>query len=95
MTRLDNTRHIRSPRGTDLSCKSWLTEAPMRMLMNIWANHATETYASAKPELEQELAKHGERGTKINGCRALADAAFLIYEGDNPTQPMALSRTAR
>ena len=34
MTRLDNSRHIRSPRGTDLSCKSWLTEAPMRMLMN-------------------------------------------------------------
>jgi urocanate hydratase len=34
MTRIDNSRHIRSPRGTDLSCKSWLTEAPMRMLMN-------------------------------------------------------------
>jgi urocanate hydratase len=34
MIRLDNSRHIRSPRGTDLSCKSWLTEAPMRMLMN-------------------------------------------------------------
>jgi urocanate hydratase len=34
MTRLDNTRHIRSPRGNELSCKSWLTEAPMRMLMN-------------------------------------------------------------
>ncbi len=41
------------------------TEKTMRMLMNIWANNATETYASAKPELEQELAKHGERGTKI------------------------------
>ncbi len=34
MTRLDNSRHIRSPHGTELSCKSWLTEAPMRMLMN-------------------------------------------------------------
>jgi len=34
MTRLDNSRHIRSPRGTELNCKSWLTEAPMRMLMN-------------------------------------------------------------
>jgi urocanate hydratase len=34
MTRLDNTRHIRSPRGSTLSCKSWLSEAPMRMLMN-------------------------------------------------------------
>jgi len=34
MTRLDNSRHIRSPRGPEISCKSWLTEAPMRMLMN-------------------------------------------------------------
>ncbi|MCS6903363.1 MAG: urocanate hydratase, partial [Candidatus Bipolaricaulota bacterium] len=25
---------IRAPRGTRLSCKSWLTEAPLRMLMN-------------------------------------------------------------
>jgi urocanate hydratase len=32
--RLDNERKIRSPRGTSISCKSWLTEAPMRMLMN-------------------------------------------------------------
>jgi urocanate hydratase len=34
MTRLDNTRHIRSPRGDKLNAKSWLTEAPLRMLMN-------------------------------------------------------------
>ncbi len=34
MTRLDNSRVIRAPRGLDLSAKSWLTEAPMRMLMN-------------------------------------------------------------
>jgi len=34
MTRLDNTRRIRSPRGSQISAKSWLTEAPMRMLMN-------------------------------------------------------------
>ncbi|UEM07924.1 urocanate hydratase (plasmid) [Skermanella rosea] len=32
--RLDNARKIRSPRGTDLSARSWLTEAPLRMLMN-------------------------------------------------------------
>ena len=32
--RLDNARKIRSPRGTTLNAKSWLTEAPMRMLMN-------------------------------------------------------------
>ncbi len=34
MTRIDNARSIRSPRGTDISAKSWLTEAPLRMLMN-------------------------------------------------------------
>ena len=27
-------RVIRAPRGTTLSAKSWLTEAPLRMLMN-------------------------------------------------------------
>ena len=27
-------RTIRSPRGTDLTARSWQTEAPMRMLMN-------------------------------------------------------------
>ncbi|MDR3505037.1 MAG: urocanate hydratase [Acidocella sp.] len=34
MTRLDNARVIRAPHGAELSAKSWLTEAPMRMLMN-------------------------------------------------------------
>ena len=28
------TRVIKSPRGTRLSARSWLTEAPLRMLMN-------------------------------------------------------------
>lgn len=27
-------REVKVPKGTNLSCKSWLTEAPMRMLMN-------------------------------------------------------------
>jgi urocanate hydratase len=34
MTRLDNARKIRAPRGPQLNAKSWLTEAPLRMLMN-------------------------------------------------------------
>jgi urocanate hydratase len=33
-TRLDNARIIRAPHGTKLSARSWLTEAPLRMLMN-------------------------------------------------------------
>ncbi len=34
MNRIDNARVVRAPRGTALSAKSWLTEAPLRMLMN-------------------------------------------------------------
>jgi urocanate hydratase len=34
MTRIDNARRIRAPRGPEITAKSWLTEAPMRMLMN-------------------------------------------------------------
>ncbi|CAN5532505.1 urocanate hydratase [soil metagenome] len=34
MTRLDNTRVIRPATGPALTAKSWLTEAPLRMLMN-------------------------------------------------------------
>src|SRR4051795_12797562 len=33
-TRLDNARDIRAPRGPTLTARSWLTEAPLRMLMN-------------------------------------------------------------
>jgi urocanate hydratase len=32
--RLDPTRNIKAPTGTTLTAKSWLTEAPLRMLMN-------------------------------------------------------------
>jgi urocanate hydratase len=34
MTRRDNSRVIRAATGTQLTAKSWLTEAPLRMLMN-------------------------------------------------------------
>ncbi|MGC9523089.1 MAG: urocanate hydratase [Anaerolineae bacterium] len=33
-TRFDPERRIKAPTGTELTCKSWLTEAPLRMLMN-------------------------------------------------------------
>jgi len=33
-SRIDNTRVIRSATGPEISAKSWLTEAPLRMLMN-------------------------------------------------------------
>jgi urocanate hydratase len=34
MTDIANTRTIRAPRGPDLSCRNWSSEAAMRMLMN-------------------------------------------------------------
>lgn len=34
LSRLDNTRSIKAPHGSQLTAKSWLTEAPLRMLMN-------------------------------------------------------------
>jgi urocanate hydratase len=34
MSRLDNARIIHAPHGSAITAKSWLTEAPMRMLMN-------------------------------------------------------------
>ena len=34
MNRLDNSRVIKPATGTELTAKSWLTEAPLRMLMN-------------------------------------------------------------
>ena len=33
-TRHDPSRVIRAPRGTEITAKSWQTEAPKRMLMN-------------------------------------------------------------
>ena len=34
MTRIDNERRIRAPRGPERTAKSWQTEAALRMLMN-------------------------------------------------------------
>ncbi|TPQ52282.1 urocanate hydratase [Prosthecomicrobium hirschii] len=34
VSRIDNARVIRAPRGPELNAKSWMTEAPLRMLMN-------------------------------------------------------------
>ena len=33
-TRIDNTRSIKAPTGTELNCKSWLAEAAYRMIQN-------------------------------------------------------------
>src|SRR5918993_571687 len=49
MTRIDNARVIRASYGTDLSAKSWLTEAPLRMLMNNLNDDETLLVQSGKP----------------------------------------------
>jgi urocanate hydratase len=43
--RRDPNRHIRAPRGSALTCRSWLTEAPYRMIQN---------------NLDAEVAEHPE-----------------------------------
>ena len=54
INRLDNSRIVRAARGTELTAKSWLTEAPMRMLMNNLDREVAE-----KPE---ELVVYGGIG---------------------------------
>ncbi len=53
-SRIDNSRKIKAPHGSELACKSWLTEAPMRMLMNNLDEEVAE-----KPE---ELVVYGGIG---------------------------------
>lgn len=51
---MNQVTRVRAPRGTEISCKSWLTEAPMRMLMNNLDPEVAE-----KPE---ELVVYGGTG---------------------------------
>jgi urocanate hydratase len=60
-SRLDASRVIRAPRGSEISCKSWLTEAALRMLMN---------------NLDPEVAEHPEELVVYGGIgRAARDWA--------------------
>jgi urocanate hydratase len=90
--RLDNTRHIRAPRGTTLNAKSWLTEAPLRMLMN-----NLDAEVAEKPE---ELVVYGGIGRAARdwGCydRIVeclkdleADETLLVQSG----KPVGVFRT--
>ncbi len=86
MTRLDNTRVIRSPRGPTLSAKSWLTEAPLRMLMNNLDPEVAE-----RPE---ELVVYGGIGraardwesfdTMVAVLRRLDDDQTLLVQSGKP-----------
>jgi urocanate hydratase len=92
MSRIDNTRVIRAPRGTALSAKSWLTEAPLRMLMNNLDPDVAE-----KPD---ELVVYGGIGRaardwesfdRITAClrRLEEDQTLLVQSG----KPVGIFRT--
>src|SRR5262249_26616835 len=92
MTRIDNARIIRAPRGTDITAKSWLTEAPLRMLMNNLDPEVAE-----KPS---ELVVYGGIGRAARDwesfdriCAALrgleADETLLVQSG----KPVGVFRT--
>ncbi len=84
--RLDNSRSIRAPRGSEISAKSWLTEAPLRMLMNNLDQEVAE-----KPE---ELVVYGGIGraardwksfdTIVRCLRELEEDQTLLVQSGKP-----------
>ncbi len=93
-TRIDPKREIRAPRGAEISAKSWLTEAPLRMLMNNLDREVAE-----KPD---ELIVYGGIGKAARSwecfdaiVRALReleeDETLLVQSG----KPVGVFRTQR
>ena len=84
--RVDGSRTIRAPRGTKLQAKSWLTEAPLRMIMNNLDPEVAE-----KPN---ELVVYGGIGRAarnwecfdkiIETLRALNDDESLLIQSGKP-----------
>jgi len=92
MSRIDNTRSIRAPRGSQLNAKSWLTEAPLRMLMN-----NLDAEVAEKPH---ELVVYGGIGRAARTWEAFdrivaslkkleADETLIVQSG----KPVAVMRT--
>ncbi|GAB6195127.1 urocanate hydratase [Lysobacter xanthus] len=85
-TRVDPTRTIRAPRGTELACKSWLTEAAYRMLQNNLDPDVAENPA--------ELVVYGGIGRAardwecfdaiIKSLRELGDDETLLVQSGKP-----------
>jgi urocanate hydratase len=70
--RLDNERKIRSPRGPQISCRSWLTEAPLRMLMN-----NLDAEVAEKP---QELVVYGGIGRAARDWQCFDRIAAVLKD---------------
>ena len=92
MLRRDNSRSITAPRGATLNAKSWLTEAPLRMLMN--------NLDAAVAERPEELVVYGGIGRAARdwNCfdaivatlkRLEADETLLVQSG----KPVGVFRT--
>jgi len=90
--RIDNARVIRAKRGTELNARSWLTEAPLRMLMNNLDPDVAE-----KPE---ELVVYGGIGRAARDWQSFdrivgalkelgADETLLVQSG----KPVGVFRT--
>src|SRR5215213_7909453 len=85
-SRRDNTRRIKAPTGTRLSARSWLTEAPLRMLMN-----NLDADVAEHPE---ELVVYGGIGRAardwnafdriVQGLKLLADDETLLVQSGKP-----------
>ncbi len=84
--RIDNARRIKAPRGPEISAKSWLTEAPLRMLMNNLDQEVAE-----KPE---ELVVYGGIGRAardwasfdviVDSLRSLEEDETLLVQSGKP-----------
>ena len=85
-SRNDPTRKIRAPRGSALSCRSWLTEAPFRMLQNNLDSEVAENPA--------ELVVYGGIGRAarnwecydaiLAALRELGDDETLLVQSGKP-----------
>ena len=85
-SRKDPTRHIRAPRGSTLTCRSWQTEAAYRMLQNNLDAEVAEN--------PQELVVYGGIGRAarnwacydkiLETLRTLGDDETLLIQSGKP-----------
>ncbi|MGH9559386.1 MAG: urocanate hydratase [Bryobacteraceae bacterium] len=90
--RTDPKRAIRAPRGTNLACKSWLTEAPYRMIQNNLDPEVAENPASLVVYGGiGRAARNWECFDEILAClkRLESDETLLIQSG----KPVGIFRT--
>lgn len=83
---MNQARTVRAPRGTQLHCKSWLTEAPFRMIQN--------NLDPAVAERPEDLVVYGGRGQAardwasfdaiLETLRTLEDDETLLVQSGKP-----------